>query len=104
MWWRAIQGLAESADTVGELYNIGSDEEISIMQLAQRIRDRAGSSSEIKLIPYEQAYAQPGFEDFRRRVPCIDKIRQAIGWQPSTLLDDTIDQIIGYFQREKSGA
>jgi len=97
---KAIHGLAEADETVGELYNIGSNEEVSIMQLAERVRDRADSASEIKLIPYEEAYQQPGFEDFRRRIPSIDKIQAAIGWQPSTSLDDTIDQIIDYYQDE----
>ena len=97
---KAIHGLAESDATVGELYNIGSNEEISILQLAQRIRDQADSGSEIELIPYEQAYKQPGFEDFRRRVPSVEKIYQAIGWKPTTSLDTTIDQIIGYYQGE----
>jgi len=97
---RAIQGLAECDATIGELYNIGSAEEISIMGLAERIRDRADSASEIKLIPYEQAYQQSGFEDFRRRVPSISKIQSAIGWGPSTPMDLTIDQIIAYYQAE----
>lgn len=96
----AIQNLAESEATIGQLYNIGSNEEISILELARRIRDRADSASEIKLVPYDQAYKQPGFEDFRRRVPCIKKIRRAIDWQPSTSLDETIDQIIAYYQAE----
>lgn len=96
----AIQGLAESDSAIGELYNIGSSEEISIMDLAQRIRDRADSASDIQLVPYEQAYQQSGFEDFRRRVPSIDKIASAIGWQPTTPLNDTIDQIIASFQAE----
>ena len=95
---QAIQGLAESDETIGELYNIGSSEEISIMQLAERVRDRADSASDIKLIPYEQAYQQSGFEDFRRRVPDTNKIRAAIGWRPTTPLNDTIDQIIRYYQ------
>lgn len=96
----AIQGLAETDSAIGELYNIGSTEEVSILQLAQRIRDRADSASEIQLVPYEQAYQQAGFEDFRRRVPSIDKIREAIGWQPTTPLDETIDQIIACFQQQ----
>ena len=70
----------------------------------QRVRDRADSASQIDLIPYEQAYQQPGFEDFRRRVPCVKKIGRAIGWQPSTPLDDTIDQIIAHFQAEMYSA
>ena len=92
----AIQGLAECDASIGELYNIGSSEEISIMDLARRVRDRADSASEIELVPYDQAYDQPGFEDFRRRVPCIEKIGATINWQPSTPLDTTIDQIIDY--------
>jgi UDP-glucose 4-epimerase len=94
----AIQGLAESDATIGELYNIGSSEEISIMKLAQLIRDRADSASEIELVPYDQAYQQAGFEDFRRRVPSIEKIRSAISWRPTTPLDRTIDQIIACHQ------
>ncbi|MCY4145310.1 MAG: GDP-mannose 4,6-dehydratase [Chloroflexi bacterium] len=96
----AIQGLAETDSAIGELYNIGSTEEISILQLARRIRDRADSASAIQMVPYEQAYSQAGFEDFRRRVPSIDKIHKAIGWQPTTPLDETIDQIIAYFQQQ----
>ena len=94
----AIQGLAERDSTIGGLYNIGSNEEISIMNLAKLIRDRADSASEIQLIPYDQAYRQPGFEDFRRRVPSIEKIHAATGWQPTTPLNETIDQIIAYCQ------
>lgn len=96
----AIRSLAESDATVGELYNIGSSDEISIMDLARRIRERADSASEIALVPYDQAYAQPGFEDFRRRVPSIEKIGAATGWQPRTPLDNTIDQIIAHVQGE----
>jgi UDP-glucose 4-epimerase len=51
------------------------------------------------MIPYEEAY-EPGFEDFHRRVPSIDKIMQTIEWKPTTTLDDTIDQIIAYYQEE----
>jgi UDP-glucose 4-epimerase len=91
----AIHRLSEAENADGQVYNIGSDEEISILQLAERIRDRADSVSEIKLIPYDQAY-EPGFEDFRRRVPSLAKINRVTGWLPSTPLDDTIDQIIAY--------
>jgi len=96
----AIHDLAECDATIGELYNIGSDAEISIMELAELIRDRADSASDIELVPYEQAYQQAGFEDFRRRVPSIDKIQSAIGWAPLTPLNETIDQIIAYYQTE----
>lgn len=97
----AIYRLSITDDAIGELFNIGNNEEITIRQLAERIRDRAGSSSEIELIPYEEAYRDPGFEDFRRRVPSVDKIGRIIGWEPTTSLDETLDQIIAYY-REKA--
>lgn len=95
----AIVRLADAPTAIGEVFNIGSDEEVTIRQLAERVRDRAGSASAIETIPYEQAY-EAGFEDFRRRIPSLEKIRRATGWQPTTTLDDTIDQIIAY-QREE---
>jgi len=96
----AIHKLSEVPEAIGKVFNIGSDEEISILELAELIRTRAGSSSEIKLIPYEEAY-EPGFEDFMRRIPNTDKIKQIIDWMPTTTLDDTIDQIIGYYREDK---
>jgi len=92
---QAIIGLGEASNVNGEVFNIGSNEEISIYALAERIKARTGSHSEIQLIPYDQAY-EAGFEDMRRRVPDIRKIRACIGWQPTTPLDETIDQIIAY--------
>lgn len=96
----AITALAELPSALGEVFNIGSGEEVSMMQLAERVCQRAGSRSEIKLVPYEEAY-EAGFEDFRRRVPNLEKIGGAIGWQPTTRLDETIDQIIAYHHQEK---
>jgi len=92
---QAIIGLAESPQAVGQVFNIGTNEEITIYELAERVRARAGSDSEIIMIPYDQAY-EAGFEDMRRRVPDVSKIRQMIGWAPTTPLDETIDQIIAY--------
>jgi UDP-glucose 4-epimerase len=91
----AIIALSTADAAVGEVFNIGSTEEVSIMALAQRVRQRTGSTSEIRLVPYEQYY-EPGFEDFRRRVPSTEKIHRITGWQPTTSLDETIDQIIAY--------
>ena len=93
----AIYRLSVHEAAIGQLYNIGSTEEITILDLAHRVRERVGSSSEIRLIPYDEAYS-PGFEDFRRRVPSLDKIGEATGWEPSTSLNETIDQIIAYYQ------
>jgi len=98
----AIIGLAESQHAVGEVFNIGSGEEISILELAERVRERAGSQSEIVTIPYDQAY-EAGFEDMRRRVPDVSKIHRTIGWQPVTPLNETIDQIIVYQQARLKG-
>lgn len=92
---RAIIGLAEAPGAVGEVFNIGSGEEISIGELAERVRERVGSNSEISYIPYDKAY-EAGFEDMRRRVPDVSKIGRLIGWKPVTQLNQTIDQIIEY--------
>lgn len=96
----AIYRLSKNDDAIGELFNIGNNEEVTIRQLAERIRERADSSSDIVLVPYEEAYQDPGFEDFRRRVPSVDKIGRVIGWEPTTSLDETIDQIIAYYRQK----
>jgi UDP-glucose 4-epimerase len=98
----AVQRLADCPEAVGHVVNIGSDEEITIIDLAERVRERAGSHSEIRFVPYEQAY-EPGFEDFRRRVPSIEKIARLTGWEPVTSLNDTIDQIIAYYREKDNG-
>jgi UDP-glucose 4-epimerase len=92
---QAIVGLGESPAAIGEVFNIGSSEEITIREAAEKIKERAQSKSEIVMIPYEKAY-EAGFEDMRRRVPDNSKINRVIGWQPTTPLDDTIDQILQY--------
>jgi UDP-glucose 4-epimerase len=95
---QAVVGLMAEPRAVGEIFNIGSGEEVTIMQLAQRVLARSGSASEIKLIPYEQAY-EVGFEDMRRRVPDTTKIRSLIGWQPAIMLDQTLDEVIAEFRQ-----
>ncbi|MBE2267448.1 MAG: GDP-mannose 4,6-dehydratase [Anaerolinea sp.] len=97
---KAIHLLSEAPGAVGQVFNIGSSEEVTIQQLAERVRERAGSRSEIKLIPYDEAY-EAGFEDFRRRVPALGKIKAVVQWEPTTPLNDTIDQIIAYQREEK---
>ncbi len=96
---QAIHQLSENPAAIGQVFNIGSNEEISIGGLAERVRDRAGSQSDIQYISYEEAY-EAGFEDFRRRVPSLDKIKHTIEWEPTTPLDETLDQMIAY-QREE---
>jgi UDP-glucose 4-epimerase len=94
---RAVVGLSAEPRAVGEIFNVGSGDEITILELAQRIVQRASSRSEIKLIPYDQAY-ESGFEDMRRRVPSTDKIKNFIGWQPAITLDQTLDEVIAQFR------
>jgi UDP-glucose 4-epimerase len=93
----AIAILGHTDSVVGEVFNIGNSQEISIYGLAQMVKQRAGSASEIVFVPYDQAY-EVGFEDMRRRVPDVSKIRAAIGWQPTTSLEVTVDQIIAYYR------
>jgi UDP-glucose 4-epimerase len=93
----ARMGQPDVLDRVNaQVFNIGSGEEVTIRALAERVIARTGSDSLITLIPYEQAY-EAGFDDMRRRVPDTSKIGAAIGWRPTTPLDETIDQIIAYF-------
>jgi UDP-glucose 4-epimerase len=100
---QAIAGLAEADQAVGQVYNVGSTEEVTILELARRAvalaagGDDAGWRDRITLVPYTQAYAA-GFEDMVRRVPDISKIRQAIGWQPTIPLDETLRQVIGFYR------
>jgi UDP-glucose 4-epimerase len=94
----ALAGLMRSDTTVGEVYNIGSNEEVTINELAARIRARTGSSSEIVYVPFSVAYEE-NFEDMSRRVPALDKIAAAIGWQPSADLDAILESAIDYERR-----
>jgi UDP-glucose 4-epimerase len=96
---QAVMGLAEIPEAEGRVYNIGSTEEVTILDLARRVRARTGSKSDIVLVPYEQAHAT-GFEDMRRRVPDTAKIRALIGWKPTTSLDKSLDEIIDFYRVE----
>jgi UDP-glucose 4-epimerase len=91
----ALLGLLASPQAAREIVNIGSPHEISILNLAQKVKSITGSSSEIVKVPYDQAYPEGGFEDMRRRVPCICKISRLIGWSPGTSLDDMIVRTMG---------
>jgi UDP-glucose 4-epimerase len=95
---RAIGLLAEHPDAVGQVFNIGSTEEVTILELARRVIALTGSTSEIRFIPYDQAYA-PGFEDMRRRVPSIEKIGRLVGFQPTYSLNQILESVIAYEQR-----
>jgi UDP-glucose 4-epimerase len=92
---QAIAGLAASTDAVGRVYNIGSTEEVTIMQLAGRVKALTGSASEIAVIPYSEAYP-PGFEDMQRRVPDISRTASLLGWQPTHSLDEILQSVIAF--------
>ena len=95
----AILGLSEHPDSPGRVYNIGATEEVSILDLAERIKMKVGSSSSIEMVSYDEAYA-PGFEDMQRRVPSIDRINALLGWEPTRLLEEILDDIV-VWERER---
>jgi UDP-glucose 4-epimerase len=96
---RALADLMERDDLYGEVFNIGSRSEVTIHGLAERVRSRLGSSSEIVAVPYDQAYEE-GFEDMLRRVPDTTKIRTTLGWEPVKGLDDIIADVADHQRRE----
>ena len=98
-----VEGLIRLMYTelsVGEVVNVGNTEEITIEDLASRVKERTASSSAIEYIPYDQAY-EPGFEDMMRRVPCVDKLHALTGFRPQTSLNEIIDRVSEHF-RQKS--
>ncbi len=94
---RAVVGLLDAPDAVGQAFNIGNEREITMMELAERVKDRVGSASEIVLVPYDEAYGE-GFEDMERRQPNIDKIGGLLGWKPEKSMDQIIDDVVAYYQ------
>jgi len=93
----ALIGLVEAQNTTGEVFNIGGTEEISILDLAEKIIKKTGASSSIELIPYEKAFGKD-FEDMLRRVPSIEKIHQYIGFKPNTGMDEILQQVIDFMK------
>jgi nucleoside-diphosphate-sugar epimerase len=91
----ALVQLMGHDDPYGEVFNIGSTEEVSIIELAHRVQEAAKSDAEIVLVPYEEAYEE-GFEDMRRRLPDTRKLRGLIGWEPSRDLSRTLADVIEY--------
>ena len=92
---RALIGLMDSAQTQGEVYNVGSTEEISVLELAWKIKELTASPSKIVFIPYVEAY-EAGFEDMMRRVPDLTKIGRLLGYAPKVTLDETLLDITKY--------
>ncbi len=93
----ALIGVSLAPGAEGSIFNIGSEQEISILDLARRILRLSGSVSPIEFVPYERAY-RSDFEDMRRRVPNIQRIRRLIGWEPRISLDQTLEEVIAEFR------
>jgi len=91
----ALIGLMEKDDAVGQVFNIGSNQEITILDLARRVKELTQSSSEIVFVPYDEAYEE-GFEDMPRRVPDISKVGDLVGFRPQMNLDGILKSVIDY--------
>ena len=92
---RALLLVMDSGKSVGEVFNVGNNQQITIMELAKKVIKLTGSSSTIEKIAYEKAYPE-GFEDMQRRVPDISKINQVLGWTPEINLDQIIKDIAAF--------
>jgi UDP-glucose 4-epimerase len=93
---RAVLLIADSDSTIGDYFNVGGTGEVTIKQLAEKVIERTQSTSQIKFIPYTDAYPT-GFEDMQRRVPDISKIKKSIGWEPTHRLDSIIESVAASF-------
>jgi UDP-glucose 4-epimerase len=90
---RALSSLMTHEGAVGEVFNVGSQQEISILELAQRVKEKTKSRSEIVFVPYDQAYEE-GFEDMQRRIPDTGKIEKLVGYRPTVSLDRILERVI----------
>ena len=98
---RALYGLMEADSSSGEIYNVGSTERISIIDLANKVLELTRSSSRLVYVPFNEAYGE-GIEDMLHRVPSIDKIEDAIGWKPTLDLDRILADVIGHFHAARA--
>jgi UDP-glucose 4-epimerase len=96
---RAMVALIDEPRAIGQVFNIGNGHEISIGDLAEKIRALTGSRSEIVRIPYDQAY-EAGFEDMPRRVPDISKVRALVGYSPTVELDEILTRVVEHFRQQ----
>ena len=95
----AMMVLMEHPEAAGEIFNIGNDEEVRIRNLAELVKKKTNSVSEVVLVPYDVAY-EPGFEDVQRRCPSIKKIQKLIGYKPRFDLDGILDRVISHMREE----
>jgi len=96
----AILRLVSTTRAVGQVVNIGSDQEISMEGLARLVKERTGSSSPITYIPYDEAY-EPGFEDMHRRVPALEKLQDLTGFRPRATLPEIVDRVVAHFEKKR---
>lgn len=97
---QALIALSQHPGAVGEIFNLGNTEEVTILELAERAKGLTGSRSSITFVPYEQAYAE-GFEDMSRRVPSIEKAHRLIGYRPTLGLDGILKSVNEYFEQHE---
>jgi UDP-glucose 4-epimerase len=95
----ALEALMTERRAIGEVFNVGNDHEVSIGELAQRVKTAARSTSDIEFVSYTQAYDND-FEDMPRRVPDISKLRNLVGYQPRVLLPEIVERTVEYWRRE----
>jgi UDP-glucose 4-epimerase len=100
---RALAGLVEGGETWGEIYNVGSTDPVTILELAERVKSATGSSSELVYIPYDQVYGQ-GIEEMFQRIPATDKIRAAIGWHATIPLDEILAEVVEHMRGQSPPA
>jgi UDP-glucose 4-epimerase len=91
----ALVKLMDADDSVGEVFNIGSSQEISILDLAKRVKELTDSDSEIVFVPYDEAYEE-GFEDMPRRIPDVSKVNKLVGFKPEKRLDEILQAVIEF--------
>ena len=94
---QALRSLMNERTISGEIYNVGSQERISILDLAERVKTLCSSKSEFEFIPYDEVYGL-GIEDMYHRIPDIDKVDGAVGWKPTRTLDQILADVVNHFR------
>ena len=100
---RALAALAADPATTGQIYNVGSTESVTILELAERVLEATGSSSGLVFVPYEEVYGH-GIEEMFQRMPSIDKITETVGWTPTIDLDSILEEVVNDRRLSPAGA
>ncbi len=100
---RGMADLLASEKAEGEVFNLGSTEEISINALAAKVAAKTGGTAKVEHITYEKAYEE-GFEDMKRRVPSTEKVEKLIGWKPTVRVDEILDRVIASYRSQTTRA